>query len=282
MEPKQITIYHSPDADDAFMFYGLANHKVGFPGYEFKHQLQDIETLNQRTVRGELDVTAVSVHAYSKLHDKYAILTCGASMGGSDYGPRLVVRKDTVKKPEELRSIAIPGDLTSAALALKIWLHEVGLTPKLVTIGFDEIQSAVNVGAVDGGVIIHEGQLTHAREGLINILDLGAWWWQKYQLPLPLGVNVIRKALGKEAMHAVATALRQSIDYSLAHREEALTYALTYGRGVTRAEADQFVGMYVNELTQDIGEAGKRSIELFLKRGNECGIVAPTPLEFAS
>ncbi len=267
---QNITIYHSPDSDDAFMFYGLVSGAVRHPDFEFAHDLSDIETLNQRALRGELDVTAVSVHACAFLPE-YTILDCGASMGGKNYGPRLVVLGD--QPLVRISEIAIPGALTSAALALRIFLHEHKLSPKIKIMHFDTIQKAVKEGLVQAGLLIHEGQLTHAREGLRTIADLGVWWWEKYQLPLPLGVNVAKKSLGAEAITATADVLKRSIEYSLAHRLDALTYALRYGRGLSTSDADTFVGMYVNERTVSLGESGIRSIKLFIDRGKQCGVI---------
>lgn len=265
---NEITIYHSPDADDAFMFYGLVCGAVEVPGYHFKHELQDIESLNHRALKGELDVTAVSVHAFSHLKDQYAILRCGASMGGVDYGPRLVSKPDNINCLSSAKpKIAIPGSLTSAALSIKLNFLERGIEANFVSVFFEEIIGAVESGEVDAGLIIHEGQITHQRQGLVTILDLGEWWWRKHQLPLPLGVNVVHKRLGEEGMKAVYKILRGSIEYSLSHRKEALDYALSYGRGLSFADADQFVGMYVNDLTREMGEAGMKSIQMFLEQG---------------
>lgn len=270
---QTIVIYHSPDADDAFMFYGLQSGAVTVPGFHFAHELQDIETLNQRTMRGELDVTAASVHAYAYLAQNYAILRCGASMGGKDYGPRLIANKPLDLRAGQKLRIAIPGQYTSAALALRIWLREKGIEADLPIVFFDEVHESVRRGEVDAGVIIHEGQLTHQREGFVILADLGAWWWEKTNLPLPLGVNVVKRSLGQEAMQATYRALRGSIEYSLAHRDDALTYALSYGRGLSRTDADTFVGMYVNDRTVDIGVEGMRSIEQFLALGVEYGFI---------
>jgi 1,4-dihydroxy-6-naphthoate synthase len=277
MTDRNITIFHSPDADDAFMFYGLAGGHVVSPGYKFSHELCDIESLNHRALKGELEVTAVSVHAFSYLKDRYSIMRYGASMGGVNYGPRLVVKAGLGKSLNNIKTVAIPGELTSAALAFKIYMREHSHSFELINIRFDEVQHAVLSGEIDGGIIIHEGQLTHSREGLESILDLGQWWWQATSLPLPLGINIVRNDLGPEATHAAALALRDSINFSLSHRQEALDYALTYGRGITRGEADEFVGMYVNERTVDIGQDGMRSIMMFLAKGREYGI---TPKEF--
>ncbi|MCB0329448.1 MAG: hypothetical protein KDD70_07290 [Bdellovibrionales bacterium] len=279
MTKEKITIYHSPDADDAFMFYGLTSGAVSDDKYAFDHDLSDIETLNQRAIRGEIDVTAVSVHAFAYLKNQYAILTCGASMGGKDYGPRLVTSSD--KRGEmtlaNLKTIAIPGKHTSAALSLQLALREQGLEPELKIYDFKAVCDAVTSGAVDAGVIIHEGQLTYEEDGLNLLLDLGDWWFQKTHLPLPLGINIARKSLGDSALKASAQALYNSIDYSLKHREQALDYAMTYARGISREDADTFVGMYVNELTLDLGTDGKKSISLFLEEAAEYGLIPELP-----
>jgi 1,4-dihydroxy-6-naphthoate synthase len=278
---KPITIYHSPDADDAFMFYGLSCGAIKDARYEIRHELSDIESLNQRTRRGELDVTAVSVHAFSHLKDQYHILRCGASMGERDYGPRLIARKLFDPSDGVARTIAIPGDLTSAALSLRIYLAEAGITARIETLHFEAVQRAVQSGEVDAGVIIHEGQITHQREGLVTVKDFGQWWWEKHRLPLPLGVNVVRASLGVEAIKAVSTLLRSSIEYSLSHRQEALQYALSYGRGLSLADADTFVGMYVNDRTLDLGEVGMRSIQTFLDEGARHGLCPKCHAVFA-
>jgi len=261
---KTITIYHSPDADDAFMFYGLQSGAVNIPGYEFKHDLKDIESLNHMALRGELDVTAVSVHAFAHLKDQYAILSCGASLGGEKYGPRLVVKAGGNKDLSTFKYIAIPGELTSASLALRMYLKEESYEAELVNTFFDDVQAKVQSGEVDAGLLIHEGQITSYKDGLEIILDLGEWWWQRTDLPLPLGINVVKKSLGEEGMRAVQKALKCSIEYSLSHRKEAIEYALQYGRGLTVAEADEFIGMYVNEKTLDLGDNGRKTIQLFL------------------
>ncbi|RIL08272.1 MAG: ABC transporter substrate-binding protein [Proteobacteria bacterium] len=273
---RSFTIYHSPDADDAFMFYGLVSGAVEHPDYEFKHELSDIESLNHRALRGELEITAVSVHAYGHLQDRYSILSCGASMGESSYGPRLVARPDAKFGSGSNLKIAIPGKYTSAALALQIYCVGQGIKPQIMPIHFDEIISAIQEGQVDAGVIIHEGQLTYEKSGLKLLVDFGAWWWDKTGLPLPLGVNVVRKDIGVEAISAVAQTLRSSIEHSLAHRKEALEYALSYGRGISAEDADQFVGMYVNQRTIDMGEEGRRAIVRFLEEGRRYGLVPPS------
>lgn len=280
---QTITIYHSPDADDAFMFYGLSCGAVNIPGYNFQHELSDIESLNHRAIKGEIDVTAVSVHAYAYMSQNYSILNCGASMGGADYGPRLVIKKDSAASlsNKQIKTIAIPGSLTSATLALRMYLHQHKLNAELVNIKFDQVEEAVNSGQVDAGLIIHEGQLTHEKLGLKTILDLGVWWWNDYKLPLPLGVNVIKKSLGKEASVAVKQALSQSINFSLQNRKAALDYALQYGRGISMEEADKFVDMYVNERTQDLAESGHKSIQIFLQLAADYNLIPKMPtIEF--
>ena len=280
-EPKVITIFHSPDADDAFMFYGLVKGASYAPGYDFRHELCDIESLNHRALKGELDVTAISIHAFPYLKGQYAILRCGASMGGKDYGPRVVATSHINLFDGTPRTIAIPGELTSTTLALRIWLKEKGVNAELVNMNFDEVQHAVKRGEVDAGCIIHEGQITHTRDGLTTILDLGQWWWDETGLPLPLGVNIVRKSLGDDAMKAVGHVLKSSIQYALDNRKDALEYALEYGRGITYQDADVFVGMYVNDITIDIGDAGMESMRLFLKKGFDYGFVtAPVELDF--
>jgi len=249
------------------MFYGLVSGEISYPGYTFLHDLSDIESLNQRALRGELEVTAVSVHAYAYLQGRYLIMNSGASMGGKDYGPKLVVKKGQSLPTGRSVKIAIPGIYTSAALALKIYLREKGISADLHAIDFNKVQDVVLTGEFDAGVIIHEGQLTHEREGLHTVVDLGVWWWNETELPLPLGINIVRKDIGAEAIKASSDVLKRSILYSLAHRKESLTYALKYGRGIDVKEADTFVGMYVNERTVDLGEEGRRSIRLFLERG---------------
>jgi 1,4-dihydroxy-6-naphthoate synthase len=265
----RVTIGHSPDADDAFMFYPLASGQIDTGGVEVTEVLQDIETLNQRCRRGELDVSAVSVHAYAYLADRYALLSCGASMGDG-YGPVLVARKRIEREALVGRTIAIPGALTSATLALRLFLPE--FEPKVVP--FDRILETVGAGEADAGVVIHEGQLTFRSEGFHGVVDLGEWWQSETGLPLPLGVNVVRRDLGEERIQQVARLLRQSIDCALEHRESALDHAMSYARGLERRLADRFVGMYVNELTRDLGTRGRESIRLFLDRGFRSGIIS--------
>jgi 1,4-dihydroxy-6-naphthoate synthase len=274
---NEITIYHSPDADDAFMFYGLTSGAISYPGYTFRHNLSDIETLNQRARRGEIDCTAVSVHAFAYLAKDYVMLRSGASMGGADYGPRLVALSQLDLKSGKKLRIALPGAMTSATLAMRIYLTENGIDAELVQLGFDAVQHAVKNGEVDCGVIIHEGQITHGAMGLVCVLDLGAWWWEKTEgLPLPLGVNIVKRALGAQAIAATATVLKGTIEYSLANREKALEYALSYGRGLSRGDADKFVGWYVNERTVDIGVDGEKSVRMFLELGARYGLCPST------
>lgn len=277
MKEREITIFHSPDADDAFMFYGMVKGGIQYPGFRFTHDLCDIESLNHRALAGELDVTAVSVHAYSQLQQNYAVLSSGASMGGVDYGPRVIALEKFDLCDGRKRRIAIPGPMTSAALALRLFLKDQGIESELVSIHFDDIFAAIKQGVVDAGVIIHEGQITHGREGFVLLADLGRWWWEKHALPLPLGINVVRKSLGAEAMMAAGTVIKQSILYAMKYRHQALEYALSFGRGLSYEDADTFVSMYVNDFTVDLGEIGKRSIELFLAEGDRAGVIAQSP-----
>lgn len=270
-----IRVGHSPDPDDAFMFHALANEKIDTGDYRFEHELVDIETLNQRALRGELELTAVSIHAYAYLSDKYALCSCGASMGDR-YGPMVVAKDPRPADDLPQLSIAIPGTLTSAFLALR--LH-VGREIAYTTVPFDEIIPAVEAGdykgtRIDAGLIIHEGQLTYADRGLSLIIDLGAWWHEETGLPLPLGANAIRKDLGAKAIAEVQRLLKASIHYGLAHRQEALEYALQYGRDLDRTRADRFVGMYVNDWTLDFGDQGRQAVRQFLRRGYEAGVIA--------
>jgi len=278
---KIIKIYHSPDADDAFMFYGLSCGQVSYPGFDFQHELCDIQTLNERAIRAEIDCTAVSVHAYAFLSDKYLILPSGASMGGADYGPKLVAAKALNLKGDGVLTIASPGSYTSAALSLGIYLREQGINAEIVNLHFEDVIPAVKSGEVDAGVIIHEGQLTHTKDGLTCLVDFGNWWWQKHALPLPLGINVVKRELGPEAIKAVQSVLKGSIEYALKHRDSALDYALSYGRGITRADADRFVGMYVNDYTIDLGQAGMESIKKFLALGSQYKLIKKTIAHFA-
>jgi 1,4-dihydroxy-6-naphthoate synthase len=268
-----IRVAHSPDSDDAFMFYALANELIDTGNYRFEHVLSDIETLNRSAFDGTYEVTAVSVHAYAHLDERYALLGSGASMG-DNYGPVLVAREPIADSALGDIKVAIPGRLTSASLALKMW------NPSLqtFTLPFDEIMPAVRSGEMDAGVVIHEGQLTWKDEGFAKLLDLGVWWAEEHDgLPLPLGCNVIRRDLGEEALTRVAELLKASIEYSLANRDAALDYALDYGRGLDRDKADRFVGMYVNELTVDYGDRGRLAMKTFLERAFEAGLIPKVP-----
>ncbi len=272
-----INVGHSPDPDDAFMFHALANDKIETGRFDFTHTLQDIETLNHRALKGELELTAVSLHGYAYITDKYAICACGASMG-DNYGPMVVAREAGSIDSLRGKRIAIPGTLTTAFLTLKLLLgddFEYELHP------FDEILDVVEAGKVDAGLIIHEGQLTYADQGLSLIVDMGKWWMQETGLPLPLGANAIRKDLGQETMDEVTVLLKESIQYGLDHRAEALEYALQFGRNLDRSKADEFVGMYVNDWTLDFGERGREAVSVLLQRAHEAGVIPdPVELEF--
>jgi len=268
----KITLGHSPDSDDAFMFYGLARHLVDEEGYEFEHILRDIETLNRWALEARLHVTAISVHSYAYVADGYAILPHGASMG-DDYGPMVVAREPLSREALKEVTIAIPGTLTSAFLALRLWLGEF----RFETVPFDRIMEGVAEGAYAAGLLIHEGQLTHGELGLKTLVDLGHWWKGETGLPLPLGVNVIRKDLGEQRMRQVSRILHRSIAYGLDHREAGIDHALQFARGMDRSLADRFVGMYVNDWTLDMGEPGKQSIRLFLERGHRAGVIEHLP-----
>jgi 1,4-dihydroxy-6-naphthoate synthase len=271
-----IHVAHSPDSDDAFMFYALASGKIDTEGLTYVHELQDIETLNQRALRGELEVTAVSIHAYAYLSDRYALLPHGASMGDR-YGPRLVARQPITPAEIRGRRIAIPGPLTSAYLALRLFEPEFTSVPT----PFDQIEDAVADGLVDLGLLIHEGQLTYSDRGLHLIQDLGAWWFDTTGLPLPLGGNVVRKDLGTDMTRKISRHLRDSIAYGLEHRAGALDHAMQYARGLERSKADTFVGMYVNDWTLDYGDRGRQAVRLFLQRGVESGVIPrPVSVEF--
>jgi 1,4-dihydroxy-6-naphthoate synthase len=268
MSTRTIRVAHSPDSDDAFMFYALAAGKIDTEGLRYEHELQDIETLNQRALRGELEVTAVSIHAYAYLADRYALLPHGSSMGDR-YGPRLVAREPAGRADVRGKRIAIPGPLTSAYLALQLYepKFEAVFTP------FDQIEDAVVEGKVDMGLLIHEGQLTFQDRGLHLVADMGEWWFGETGLPLPLGGNVVRKDLGDALTRQISRHLRASIAYSLEHRSNALDHAMRYARGLDRDRADTFVGMYVNDWTLDYGERGRRAVRELLRRGVAAGII---------
>lgn len=271
-----IHVAHSPDSDDAFMFYALAEGKIDTEGLRYVHELQDIETLNRRAMRGELQVTAVSIHAYAYLADRYALLSHGASMGDR-YGPRLVARTPMARTDIRGKRIAIPGTLTSAYLTLR--LFEPDFEP--VVVPFDQIEDVVADGEVELGLLIHEGQLTFADKGLHLVQDLGEWWFGETGLPLPLGGNVVRKDLGDTLTRQISKHLRDSIAYGLKHRTAALDHSMQYARGLARERADTFVGMYVNDWTLDYGDRGRRAVEMLLQRGVEAGIIdRPVSVEF--
>jgi 1,4-dihydroxy-6-naphthoate synthase len=270
---------HSPDPDDAFMFYALAKDKIPTGLYRFEHVLQDIQTLNLRARKGELEITAISIHAYPYVADRYALTSCGSSMG-DQYGPMVVCRAEDAHKYAsdpitKLRGkrIAIPGELTTAFLSLQLCLGKAGNAFDYEVVMFDEIPKAVLSGRVDAGLIIHEGQLTYAQSGLHKLLDMGVWWHERTGLPLPLGGNCIRKDLGPKVMQEVTDILKQSIQYSLDHRPQAVDYALQYGRDLNRDLADRFVGMYVNHWTLDYGPKGREAITRLLKEGAAAGLV---------
>jgi len=266
---RDISIAHSPDSDDAFMFYGLATNKIRVPGYRFNHTLTDIETLNHRAINEQFyDVTAISFHAYPYLQDNYTLMACGGSVG-EDYGPMIVASKNyTLDEVKKLR-IAVPGTLTTAYLTLKLFAPDV----ETVTEEFDKIIPGVVSGKYDAGLIIHEGQLTYGRDGLTKILDLGVWWREQTGLPLPLGGNAIRRSLGTEVQLITTNALRDSIQHSLDHREAALDYAMQFARDLDPALANRFVGMYVNERTLNYGEDGREAIRKLLEMGHDHGII---------
>ncbi len=266
---QEIKIAHSPDSDDAFMFYGLATNKVRVPGYKFTHVLTDIETLNQRAIHDPYyDVTAISFHAYPYLQKEYAIMACGGSVGDG-YGPMIVApKKYSLDDIKEVR-IAVPGTLTTAYLSLKLFAPEV----ETVTVPFDEIIPAVVAGQYDAGLIIHEGQLTYQTNGLHKVLDMGQWWREQTGLPLPLGGNAIRRSLGAETMRITTQALRDSIQHALDHRAEALEYAMQFARDLDTTLANRFVGMYVNERTLNYGDDGREGIKRLLAMGYDKGVI---------
>jgi 1,4-dihydroxy-6-naphthoate synthase len=273
MQTSTFTLGHSPDPDDAFMFYGLAKELIPTPGYRFEHILQDIQTLNERATRGELDISAISIHAYAYVSDKYALLPSGASMGDG-YGPMLVARQKFGRAELAGKTIAVPGTMTSAFLALQLWLGKPAAELNYTVVPFDQIFQAVKTGQAEVGLIIHEGQLTYQNEGLVVCEDLGVWWGRENDgLPLPLGGNVIHKRHAPEVRKAVSDILTASIQFSLDHRAEAVQHALQYARDMGRDLADQFVGMYVNHWTLDYGDKGRDSIRRFLGRAFDSGLL---------
>lgn len=269
MPPRLIRVGHSPDPDDAFMFYALAHDKLDTGNLRFEHQLQDIETLNRRALAGELEVTAVSLHAYAYLLEKYALLPSGCSMGDR-YGPMVVAREPIAVSDLAKKKIAVPGTLTTAFLTLRLLLPG-GFSYDVLP--FDQILDAVAGGKYDAGLIIHEGQLTFQNQGLKLIVDLGVWWQEKTGLPLPLGGNVVRRDLGPDLMHEISRLLKASIQYSLDHRDAALEYALKYARDMDKSLADRFVGMYVNQWTLDYGPRGREAVRRLLDEAHKAGII---------
>jgi 1,4-dihydroxy-6-naphthoate synthase len=267
-EVRTITVAHSPDSDDAFMFYGLATHKLETEGLKFEHTLKDIQTLNEDAKNGVFDVTAISFHAYAYVADKYALLPHGASIGDK-YGPIVVSREPRDAGEIPTMKIAVPGELTSAYLALRIYNKDF----EHVVVPFDKIIDAVKNGDADAGLLIHEGQLFYNQMGLHKVLDLGEWWHEKTELPLPMGGNVIRRDLGKETMREVSEYLHESIQYSLDNREDALAYAMQFARDMEPALADRFVAMWVNDLTLDYGERGRKAVRKLLDEGFKAGII---------
>ena len=301
MTKNTFTLGHSPDPDDAFMFYAIAENKIDLRGYRFDHRLEDIQTLNERALRGELHISAISIHAYAYAADKYALLLCGASMGDG-YGP-IVVRKrptsnaqrptlnnastlqhfnastsdEAARNALRERVIAVPGEMTSAFLALRLFLGEFDF----LVVPFDKIFDVVKSGHADAGLIIHEGQLIYARSGFEKILDLGEWWKRETGLPLPLGGNVVRKDIPAAIRHDLSEIIRESIDYGLAHRDEAVRHSLAYARDMNAKLTGKFIGMYVNEFTRDYGELGRAAIRRFLTNAHAKGhIDVPIEVEF--
>ena len=269
---REITVAHSPDSDDAFMFYGLATNKVRVPGLKFRHTLCDIEKLNRQAQEGVYDVTAISFHAYPYIQENYALMSCGGSVG-EGYGPMLVATRAFT--PDEIKSkkIAVPGKLTTAYLALELFAPGI----ETVVVPFDQIIPQILEGKHEAGLIIHEGQLTYDKSGLHRVVDLGKWWLKVTGLPLPLGGNAIRRSLGPETMASVTQALRESIQYAIDHREEALAYAMQFARDLDTQLADKFVGMYVNERTLDYGDDGREAVKRLLDMGHKAGIIPKKP-----
>jgi 1,4-dihydroxy-6-naphthoate synthase len=279
------TLGHSPDPDDAFMFYAMAENKIDLRGYRFEHRLEDIQTLNECALRGELHISAVSIHAFAYVSDRYALLPCGASMGDG-YGPLLVAveapnpKSQAPNDPNEWlngKTIAVPGTMTSAFLALRLYLGDF----EHVVVPFDRIFDTVKNGGADAGLIIHEGQLTYARAGFTKIVDLGEWWKRETGLPLPLGGNVLRKDIAAPVQRDLLAIMRESIDYGLQHRDEAVRHSMPYARDMDTQLAGKFIGMYVNDYTRDYGDDGREAIRRFLTRAKDAGYLSKTPaIEF--
>ncbi len=277
--PEIFTLGHSPDPDDAFMFYAIAKNKIDLRGYRFEHRLEDIQTLNERATRGELHISAISIHAYAYVADKYALLPCGASMGDG-YGPIVIskIRNPTPPRRGEIRTwmrdrtIAVPGKMTSAFLALQLYLGDF----KFAVVPFDQIFEAMNRGDIGAGLIIHEGQLTYKKAGFEKIVDLGQWWKRETNLPLPLGGNVIRKDIPADVRHDLLEIMRESIDFGLEHRKEAVEHSMAYARDMGQRLADKFIGMYVNDFTRNYGEKGRSAIRKFLGDAERAGYIGRT------
>jgi len=286
-ESNVFKLGHSPDPDDAFMFYAMAENKIDLCGYRFEHRLEDIQTLNERALRGELHISAISIHAYAYVSDRYALLPCGASMGDG-YGPMVVIGKRPTSNVQRSmfneepaareflrdKTIAVPGKMTSAFLALQLFL---GPAFKHVVVPFDQIFDAVTEGRADAGLIIHEGQLTYARAGFTKVIDLGEWWKRETGLPLPLGGNVLRKDIAGPVRRDLLAIMRESIDYGLAHRDEAVRHSMPYARDMDVTLASKFIGMYVNDYTRDYGEKGRTAIRAFLGAADKGGFISQLP-----
>ena len=282
MPDEVFTLGHSPDPDDAFMFYAMAENKIDLRGYRFEHRLEDIQTLNERALRGELHISAISIHAFAYVSDRYALMPCGASMGDG-YGPMVVTANregladdasdDHIRAWLRCRTIAIPGKMTSAYLALQLYLGQF----EHVVVPFDQIFQAVKEGQADAGLIIHEGQLTYERSGFTKVVDLGEWWKRETGLPLPLGGNVLRKDIAPPVQRDLLAIMRESIDYGLAHREEAVAHSMPYARDMDASLAGKFIGMYVNDFTRDYGETGRKAVREFLKQAQQRGYIEKIP-----
>ncbi len=274
MQTQELLLGHSPDPDDAFMFYALARNRIPTGRWRFRHILQDIQTLNERALRGELHITAISIHAYPYLADRYALLNCGCSMGDG-YGPLVVARAPMAIEALRGKRIAVPGTMTTAFLALNLLLGKGTFEHEVVM--FDKILDHVAAGRADAGLIIHEGQLTYQKHKLHNVVDLGIWWQMETELPLPLGGNAIRRDLGEPALREIAAILRDSIQYSLEHRADAVQHALQYARDMARDLAAEFVGMYVNQWTLDYGDRGRRAVRELLARAHAANLIPRLP-----
>lgn len=266
--PAVIRVAHSPDSDDAFMFWALAKNRVDTEGLTFEHILADIETLNREALRGTYELTAISYHAYASVYKQYALLNVGSSIGNK-YGPVVIAKRPFTREELKNVTVAVPGELTTAYLALKIWEP----TLKTVVAPFDQIMERVASGEFEAGLIIHEGQLTYAKEGFTKVVDLGEWWFEDTNLTLPLGGNAIRLNLGEELIGKIGRVLKRSVEYGLAHREEAIDYAMSFSRGLDRTLTDEFVGMYVNEMTLNADAEIRKAVKLLLWRGHGIGLI---------